>query len=131
MLGIQSKKTDYDTKVNGIEKKITDQSHDKYITTPEFNKLTEENLAAKLALANLVTETDFDDKLIKLNRKITSNKTKHLLVENQLKKFKTFDSIYFRGKGHFEDDGTQNWLVSQSMQKYFKTVSANNSNILS
>ena len=49
------KKTDYDTKVNEIEKKITDHKHDKYITTPEFNKLTAENFAAKLAQANLVT----------------------------------------------------------------------------
>ena len=28
------KKTDNDTKVNETEKKITDHSHDKYITTP-------------------------------------------------------------------------------------------------
>ena len=70
-------------------------------------------------------------KITSLNGKITSNKTKHLLVENQLKKLETFDSIYFRGKSHFEDDGTQNWLVLQPMQRYFKTVSANNSNILS
>ena len=33
------KKTDYDTKVSEIEKKLTDHTHDKYITTPEFNKL--------------------------------------------------------------------------------------------
>ena len=69
------KKIDYDTKVNEIEKKITDHNHDKYITTQEFNKLTAENFAARLALANLVTKTDFDDKLVKLNKKITSNKT--------------------------------------------------------
>ena len=31
------KKTDYDTEVNEIETKITDHSHDKYITTPELN----------------------------------------------------------------------------------------------
>ena len=35
------KKTDYDTKISEIEKKITtDHGHDKYITTQEFNKLT-------------------------------------------------------------------------------------------
>ena len=34
------KKTDYNTKVNKIEKKSTGHSHDKYITSPEFNKLT-------------------------------------------------------------------------------------------
>ena len=44
---------------------------------------------------------------------------------------KTFDSIYFRGRTHFEDDGAQNWLVLQPIQRYFKTVSDNDSNILS
>ena len=60
-----AKKTNYDTKVNEIEKKITDNSHEKYITTPKFNKLTAENFAARLAQANLVTKTDFDNKVIK------------------------------------------------------------------
>ena len=77
------KKTDDDTKV---ENKIADHKHDKYITTPEFNKLTAENLAARLAQTNLITKTDFDNKLSSLNKKIPSNKTKHLMVENELKK---------------------------------------------
>ena len=45
------------------------------------------------------------------NRKITSNKSKHLLVENELEKLKTFDSSYFIGKSHFEEDVTENILV--------------------
>ena len=49
------KKTDYNTKVNEIEKKTTNQNHGKYITTPEFNKLTAQNFAARLAQANLAT----------------------------------------------------------------------------
>ena len=96
-------KTDYNTKINGIEKKITDGSHDKYITTPEFNKLTAENFAAKLAQGNLVTKPDFDNKLRKLRKKINLNKAKNFIVE----KIETFDLIYFCGKSHFEDDGTQ------------------------
>ena len=64
------KKTDYNTKVSEIERKIADRSHDKYITTLEFNKLTAENFAARLPQANLLTKTDFDDKLINLNEKI-------------------------------------------------------------
>ena len=41
------------------------------------------------------------------NRKINSSKTKHVLVENELKKLQKFDSGYFRGKSHFVDyDGT-------------------------
>ena len=42
------KKTDYDTKITEIEKKLTDHKHDKYITTLEFNKLIAENFAARL-----------------------------------------------------------------------------------
>ena len=53
-----------------------------------------------------ITKTDFDAKLSSLNRKITTNKSKHLLVENELKKLKTFDSSYFIGKSHYEEDGT-------------------------
>ena len=84
----QSKKTDYNTKINEIKKKITDHSHDKYITTPEFNKLTRENFAARLAQANLITKTDFNVKLSSLNKKVTSNKTKYLVVENEFKKIR-------------------------------------------
>ena len=62
-------------------------------------------------MANLVTKRDFDTKLINLNKKINSNKKKHLIVENEFKKLETFVSICFRGKSHFEDDGIQNYLV--------------------
>ena len=64
------KKTDYNTKINEIEKQVTDHDHsNKYITTPEFNKLTSKyfdaklkqtNLASKNDIANFVNETDFD-----------------------------------------------------------------------
>ena len=40
-------------------------------------------LTFTLAQVNVVTKTDFDDKLINFNRKINSNKTKHLIVENR------------------------------------------------
>ena len=73
MLVILLKKTDYDTKVNEIEQKIIDHNHDKYITTPEFDRITAENSGARLAQANLVTKTDFDNKLINLSKKINSN----------------------------------------------------------
>ena len=65
--------------------------NEKYITTPEFNKLTAENFPARLKQADLIRKTDFNDKLKSLNQKNNSNKTKNLLVENQLKKLQTFD----------------------------------------
>ena len=77
---------------------------------------------ARLAQANLITKTDFDAKLSSLNRKITANKSKHLLVENELKKLKTFDSSYFRGKSHFEEYGTYNYLLFQPIHRYFKVI---------
>ena len=47
---------------------------------------------------------------------------KNLLVENELNKLKTFDLRYFIGKSHFEEDGTQNYLVLQPLNKYFKVI---------
>ena len=77
---------------------------------------------AGLAQANLITKIDIGAKLSSLGRKITSNKSKHVLVENELKKLKTFDLGYFRGKGYFEEDGMQNYLVFQPMYRYFKQI---------
>ena len=71
-------------------------------------------------------KTDFDAKFSSLNRKITSNKTKHVLVENELKKLKTFDSSYFIGKSQFDEDGVQNYLVFQPLNKYFKVTASTN-----
>ena len=70
----------------------------------------------------MITKTEFDVKLSSLNRKITANKSKYSLVENELNKLKTFDSDYFIGKSHFEEDGTQNYLVFQPLNKYFKVI---------
>ena len=116
------KKTDYDTKISELEKKLTDHNHDKYITTPEFNTLAACVFNSRLAQTNFITKMEFDAKLSSLNRKITSNSSKNLLVENELKKLKTFDSSYFIGKSHFEENGTQNYLVFQPMYRYFKRV---------
>ena len=116
------KKADYDTKISELEKKITDHNHNKYITTPEFNTLTASIFNARLVQEHLITKTDFDAKLSSLNRKITANKTKHLLVENELKKLKTFDSSYIIDKSYFEEDGTQNYLVFQSINRDFKVI---------
>ena len=66
-----------------------------------------------------------------LNRKITANKTKHLLIENESNKLKTFDSSYFLDKSHFEEDGTQNYLVFQSIIRYFKVNRITNTDYVS
>ena len=70
----------------------------------------------------MVRKTDFDAKLSRFNIKITSNKTRHIIVENELKMLKTFYLSYFIGKSHFEEDDTQNYLVYQPLNKYFKII---------
>ena len=99
-----AKKANYNTKFSEIENKITTY-RDKYIATQEFNNLTSEkftvrlaqaHLASKSYIANFAKETDFDDKLKTLNKDVTSNKTHHILVENELnelsKKTKTIST---------------------------------------
>ena len=78
------KKTNYNTNIIEVENTLNNHNHDKYIDTSEFNKLAADTFNAKLAQSNLITKTDFDTKLSSLNKKITSNKTKDLLVENDL-----------------------------------------------
>ena len=45
------KKTDYNTKITEIEKKLTDHNHDKYITTLELNTLAASVFNARVAQA--------------------------------------------------------------------------------
>ena len=75
----------------------------------------------------MIRKPDFDFGLKKISDRITKNKTKHLLVENELKKLKTLDSSYiFLGKNYFEgNDGAQNALVFQTKQKHFKLINEN------
>ena len=73
----------------------------------------------------MITKTDFDAKLLGISRKINKNKSKHLLVENELNKLKTFDSSYFRGKNYFDEDGTQNYHIFQPIAMYLKVAYVN------
>ena len=49
-----------------------------------------------------------------------------MLIENELNKLKAFDSSYFIGKSHFEEDGVQNYLVFQPIIRYFKVNTITN-----
>ena len=96
-----------------------------------FNKLATDVFNARIAQANLIIKTDFEAKLSSLNRQITGNKSKHLLIGNELNKLKTFDFSYFIGKSHFEVDGVQNYLVFQPIISYFKVNTITNADYVS
>ena len=117
------KKTEYNTKISKIENKVNVHSHDKYITTPEFNTMAADVFKARLAAqTDLIRKPNFDLKLKGIIDIVTKNKTKYLLVENELKELQKFDAAYLRGKKHFEEDGTQNFLIFQLMYRYFKRI---------
>ena len=48
---------------------------------------------ARLKQVNVVNKTDLDNKLIRFNRKITSNKTKYLEVQKKLNSLQIKQSI--------------------------------------
>ena len=62
--------------------KFTDHDHNKYITTPEFNKLTAENLAATLAEANLACKTYIATSVKKKVKKKEKKTNKQILMIN-------------------------------------------------
>ena len=87
-------------------------NHDKYITTPEFNKLTAEIFAATLRQCDLVNI--FGNKLTCFNKRISLNKKKHLKVQKRLTSLITKHYNFLLGRKHFtRNDGSQNMFVYQ------------------
>ena len=82
--------------------KIIGHNHDKYITTPEFNTLAADVFNARLAAqTDLIRKPEFEFRLKGISDRVTKTKTKHLLVENELKKLKTVGLSYFEDKKFF------------------------------
>ena len=121
------KKIDNNTKTNEIEEKITDHGHSNIYITPEsfVARIKQVNLASKSDIANFVNKTDFD-KLKNLNKKLTSNKTKNVLIKTELKKLQTFYSSFFIGQNYFNNDGAQLYLIFPLIYKTIATFSGPN-----
>ena len=107
------KKTDFNAKITEVESKIPGLATSSASTAVE-NKIP--------GVSSLVTKTYFDAKLKAISDRVTKNKSKHLLVENELHKLKTFDAAYFRDQNYFEDCSTLIYLVFQPIDKYFKRI---------
>ena len=135
MLVIWLKRTDFNSKITKVEGKIPNISGlatSSALTAVE-NKISDvSSLGTTSALTavenkipdvtSLVTKTDFDTKLKAVSDRVTKNKSKDLLLDNELKKLKWFDVAYFRHKQLFGTDGLQFFLVFQPMPKYLKRV---------
>ena len=111
------RKTNFNGNITEIEGKIpriTGLATNSALTAVE-NKIPD--------VTSLVTKTDFDAKLKGISDRVTKNKSKHLIVENELKRLKTFDSDYFVGKNCFDgDDAAQNTLVFQVKSKILNAL---------
>ena len=76
--------------VSGLVKKI-DKINDakiqdiegKHFTTADYNNVTSEILDVKIIRKKLINKSDAAKKLININKKIASNKTKHVEVEKK------------------------------------------------
>ena len=108
MLVIWLKKTEFDTKVTEIEGKIPNITG--LATNSELSAV--ENKIP--GVSSLVKKTNLNAELKK--GRVTSNKSRHLQIENELKKLQKFDAAYFRGKNYFDgNDRAQNSLVFQNI----------------
>ena len=56
-----------------------------------------------------------------IGKLLQTNKARHLLIENELKKLKTFDLGYLIRKSRFDEDGAQNYLVISTSFRVFYT----------
>ena len=103
--------SNFEDKINKVDKKIPDVSDlvKKSALTAVENKIPDiSGLATTSALtavenkiadvSSLIRKTDFNTKLKAISDRVTKNKSKHLLIENELINSKTFDAAYFRSK---------------------------------
>ena len=87
-----TKKSPYDTKIR--------ENENKYVSNIGFD--------SKLAQVNVITKWKFYGKVIE--------------VENNIKKLRTSDLSYFRGKNYFDEDGKENYLVFLPKSRYFRLI---------
>ena len=80
-------------------------------------KVKEKKLIDQWDIFNLVKNSDLNTKLSTLAIKAGLKAEQYKIV-----KFQAFDSNYFCGKNHFEDDVTHNYLVFQPIYKCFETI---------
>ena len=59
-----------------------------------------------------------------MNKNVATLETKAELKSevDKITELQVFDASYFRSKSHFEDGGTQNYLLFQPMYKYFQKI---------
>ena len=110
------RRTDYNAKILDIEAK--------YFSSSDYNQFKSEILDANIKEKGLVGKFDiswFKNKS-DLYKKIATLEAE----EDKITRLKAFAFRCFRGKSHFEDDETQNYLALQPVYNYFKAIANGN-----
>ena len=76
--------------------------------------MKEKGLVDKSDISGFIDSSGLDKKLATLATKADLKAEQDKIVKRQ-----AFALSYFRGKRHFEDDGTQNYLVFVPIYRYF------------
>ena len=113
------KRPNYDTKILDIESK--------HITTADYNKFAKNLVASNIESKELVDKSVIggfiSSAYLDKKKAVTlATKAEPKAEQDKIIKLQAFDSNYFRGKNHFEDDGNQKYLVFQPMYRYFKNI---------
>ena len=87
-------------------------------------RVKQSNLANKSHIANLVNEIHFDNKLLSFIKRINSNKTKHVLVENKLSELsKKVEAVSTKGLTKYLINGCK--ILNEEryfFQEYYKII---------
>ena len=85
----------------------------------------EKGLVSKWDISRFIDTPDkkiLATKIILITKAILATKSKLQAEWEEIVKLQAFDWSYFRDGIHFEDDGTQNYLVLYSVQRYLKKL---------
>ena len=98
-------------------KKFTTETTDNKINETQLVKLLNCLLVKRSNILGFIDNTDLDKKT-----GILATKAEFKAEQDKIVKLQAFDSSFFRGNSHFEDDGTQNYLVFQPIYRDFKKI---------
>ena len=96
-----------------MKKNLTTTDYNKFTTGTLDTKIKEKELLNKYNICNIVKSPDLNTKLVTLAIKTELKADQYNIVKR-----KALDSNYFCSKSHFENDGTQNYLVFQPVFRY-------------
>ena len=116
------KRTDYNAKILDIEaKSFSSSDYNQFKGEIRDANIKEKGLVGKFDISWFKNKSNLDKKITTLAIKVELE-----AQEDKITSLKVFAFRCFRGKSHFEDDETQNYLALQPVYNYFKAIANGN-----